>query len=397
MILLAFRSDQDGLGRVSYDKAKKLGTHGLLAVAFAGWLAATAVAEIPANRARQIDEAVPATAQAAPKKPRRVLVFITPPHLMAKDPHKGYCIPYGAYALEALGRKTKAYDAVVSNDLAMFLPDRISQFDAIVLNNTSGAWITPTDEQVIAGPFRQHGSNAAAIETVLRHSLLDFVRNGRGLMAIHYAIGANRQWPEFADLLGAKYDGHPWNEEVGIKLDEPNHPLVAAFEGRSFRLAEEIFQFQTPYSRDNVRVLLSLDTKKTNMNVPWIRRDDNDFALAWVHSVGKGRVFYSAIGHHTELYWNPAMLQFYLGGVQFCTGDLEAPAERLTARASVANETEAGFVSLFNGQDLTGWKGDTSVWSVQDGAITGRTTQDTKLKANNFLIWEGGQPADVEL
>jgi hypothetical protein len=56
-----------------------------------------------------------------------------------------------------------------------------------------------------------------------------------------------------------------------------------------------------------------------------------------------------------------------------------------------------GFVSLFNGRDLAGWKGDKSIWSVRNGAITGRTTPDTKLKVNNFLIWQGGQPADFEL
>ena len=58
---------------------------------------------------------------------------------------------------------------------------------------------------------------------------------------------------------------------------------------------------------------------------------------------------------------------------------------------------EEGFVSLFNGQDLAGWRGDTSYWSVQDGAITGRTTAEKPLRYNTFLIWEGGQPADFEL
>jgi len=89
-------------------------------------------------------------------------------------------------------------------------------------------------------------------------------------------------------------------EKVGIKVDEPGHPLVAAFDGKRFRLHEEIFQFREPYSRESVRVLLSLDTASTNMGVKWIHRRDNDFALAWVKPHGKGRVFYTAIGHRTE-------------------------------------------------------------------------------------------------
>ena len=99
---------------------------------------------IPDHQIRQIYNAAPAQARVTPKQPRRVLIFITPPHLMEKDPHKGYCIPYGAEALTALGRKTGAYQPVVSDDLAMWLPDRLGEFDAVVLNNASGPWITPT-------------------------------------------------------------------------------------------------------------------------------------------------------------------------------------------------------------------------------------------------------------
>jgi hypothetical protein len=59
---------------------------------------------------------------------------------------------------------------------------------------------------------------------------------------------------------------------------------------------------------------------------------------------------------------------------------------------------EEGFVSIFNGKDLSGWEGDSVHWSVEDGAITGRITPETVLKGNNtFLIWRGGEPADFEL
>lgn len=315
----------------------------LMAIGLALWLAPAAMAEIPLDQSRKIDEAAPAKAPAVPKKPRRVLVFNTPPHLMPEDPHKGYCIPYGSYALQLLGKKTGAYEAVVSDDLAMFLPTRISEFDAIVLNNTSRAWITPTDQQTREEPFRRYGEDTSSVEKVLRKSLLDYVRQGGGLAAIHYASGANRHWPEFAQMIGASLNGHPWNEEVGIKIDEPDHPLVAMYQGQDFRLADEIYQFTTPYARDRVRVLLSLDTKKTNMGVPWIKRDDNDFALAWVRHEGKGRVFFCSLGHRTELYWDPKLLQFYLAGVQFCTGDLEAPAKPIASQIPELADPESGF------------------------------------------------------
>jgi len=54
---------------------------------------------------------------------------------------------------------------------------------------------------------------------------------------------------------------------------------------------------------------------------------------------------------------------------------------------------------LFNGKDLTGWEGNPKLWSVQDGAITGKTGEDadTKIKHNTFLVWKGGNVSDFEL
>ncbi|NCP28557.1 MAG: DUF1080 domain-containing protein [Armatimonadetes bacterium CG17_big_fil_post_rev_8_21_14_2_50_66_6] len=52
---------------------------------------------------------------------------------------------------------------------------------------------------------------------------------------------------------------------------------------------------------------------------------------------------------------------------------------------------------LFNGKDLTGWEGNTDLWSVQDGCITGRTTKETPAPGNTFLIWKGGEVSDFEL
>ena len=295
-----------------------------LAAGLAAAAPAMAVESIPEDQAKKIREAAPAKPRVAPKQARRVLIWNTPAHLYAKDdPHKGYCVPYGAAALETLGTKTGAFEPVVSDNLAMYLPENIKRFDAIVMNNSCGPWITPSDAAMAA--LKSAGDTKEAVEQTLRKSLLDYVTAGGGIVALHYAIGANGHWKEFSDLLGAKFTGHPWNEEVGIKVEEPGHPLVAAFGGKDFRIADEIYEFGDPYDRKKVRVLLSLDVAKTNMGVQWITRKDNDFAQAWVKPYGKGRVFYTGFGHRTELYWNPPLLQFFLDAVQFAAGDLEAP------------------------------------------------------------------------
>jgi type 1 glutamine amidotransferase len=279
-------------------------------------------AQLTEQQAKRIDAAVPNVARVRAAKPRRVLIWNTP--FMDTSPHRGYCIPQAEYAMRRLGERTGAFEPVVSDDVAMYRPENIKRFDAIILNNSSGPWIRPTPKDM--GKFDDYGRDVDAVERILRQSLLDYVANGGGIVAYHHAIGGNTHWPEFLNLLGAGYWGHPWNEEVAIKLDEPDHPLLAAFAGRDIRLAEEIFQFNEPYSRDRVRVLLSLDTKNTNMTVPWIHRTDDDFALAWIKERGKGRVFYSAIGHRTEIWWNPQILRFYLDAIQFATGDLPADA-----------------------------------------------------------------------
>jgi type 1 glutamine amidotransferase len=364
--------------------------------------AAFGVEEIPSHRAGQIYDAAPARARVAPKQARRVLIWNTPPHLMNADPHKGYCIPYGTAAFEALGRKTGAFEPLVSDDVAMFLPDKLRQFDAMVLNNSSGPWITPAEADMAKPSFQEHRLDKAAAEQLLRRSFLDFIGNGGGIVAVHFAIAANAHWPEFREVLGGTFIGHPWNEEIGVLVEEPSHPLAAAFGGTDFRLADEIYEYGPPYDRAKVRVLLSLDPASSNMGVKWIHRKDNDFALAWVKSWGKGRVFNTSFGHRTEMFWDPRILQFYADAIQFATGDLEVPtAPRPERPHRIVPGSEPvpglpGFVRLFNGTDLSGWEGDRRIWSIRDGAITGETTSDVRVSENNFLLWKD-EVEDFEL
>jgi hypothetical protein len=280
-------------------------------------------ADLTEHQAKQIHAAAPDHARVEAKKPRRVLIWNTP--FMEQSPHKGYTIPQSEYAMKTLGEKTGAFEPVVSDDMAMFLPENLKRFDAVVMNNSNGPWITPTDEDMER--LKTYGPDKESVDRLLKKSFMDWVAAGGGIVAYHHAIAGNPKWPEFQELLGATFSGHPWNEEVGVKLEEPDHPLLAAFGGKDFRLAEEVFQFREPYSRKNLRVLMSLDTAATNMNVKWINRTDGDFALAWVRPYGKGRVVYCAIGHRTEHWWNPTILEFYLDAIQFAAGDLDGPIE----------------------------------------------------------------------
>ena len=251
---------------------------------------------------KKIEAAVPAEATAKPLRPRKLLVFSIP-----KGNHTA--IPYGAKALELIGQKTGAFQVVHGTDPAVFKAENLRPFDAVCFNNSN----------------RLRCFNDKA----LCRGLLDFVKSGKGFVGVHAAATNfskqwGSEWPEGAELLGGIFDGHPWHEKVTVKPEGPDHPLNAAFGGKGFEITDEIYQFTGPYSRKKLRVLLSLDTDKTDMNKKGIKRTDNDFPVSWVQRFGKGRVFYFSLGHDHPVFWNKAVLRHYLDGIQFALGDLPA-------------------------------------------------------------------------
>lgn len=67
------------------------------------------------------------------------------------------------------------------------------------------------------------------------------------------------------------------------------------------------------------------------------------------------------------------------------------------APKATAPDEPADMVQLFNGKDLTGWDGDTRLWSIKDNVVRGETTKENVTKGNTFLIWKGGTLGDFEL
>jgi len=88
-----------------------------------------------------------------------------------------------------------------------------------------------------------------------------------------------------------------------------------------------------------LRVLLTLDPASVNEQqgrcYGRCLREDNDYAVAWIRQHGKGRIFYTALGHNPDLFWDPRMLEMFLAGTQYALGDLDAdatPKPRATRR-----------------------------------------------------------------
>jgi type 1 glutamine amidotransferase len=258
--------------------------------------------EITADDLQKIEAALPAKATAVPKQPRKLLVF-----WRCEGFFHGSGIAAGNKAIELLGQKTGAWTTDISREYEVFEPANLAKYDAVAFNNTTH--LEFPDEQK-------------------KQALLSFVRGGKGLVGIHSATDNFYTWPEAAEVMGGLFSGHPWhgNGTWAFKLDEPDHVLLRAFAGQGFKLQDEIYQFKAPYTRADRRVLLSLDLSDADTGKVQGGRTDNDYAVAWIKNVGKGRVFYCSLGHAGNVFQAPAVVRFYLDGIQFALGDLEADA-----------------------------------------------------------------------
>ena len=247
---------------------------------------------------QKIENAAPEKATVTPKQPRKLLVF---------NLCKGYrhgSIPYWDKALEIMGSKTGAYKTVISNDMDVFKAESLAQFDAVCLNNTTKLKFGPA----------------------LQKSLMDFIKEGCGIVGIHAATDNFYDWPEAAKMMGGQFCGHPWGSggTWAVKIDEPDHTLMAAFKGKGFKIKDEIYRTAPPlYSREKQLVLMSLDmSDQTTRNAKGVEPDDMDTGISWIKNYGKGRLFYGSLGHNNHITWNPAILRHYLDGIQFALGDL---------------------------------------------------------------------------
>ena len=88
-------------------------------------------------------------------------------------------------------------------------------------------------------------------------------------------------------------------------------------------LEDEIYQIKG-FSREKVRVLMRLDARKLDLNNPYVHRKDQDFAVAWAKMYGKGRVFYSTLGHVEQNWDDPRFQQMYAEAIRWAMGLVDA-------------------------------------------------------------------------
>jgi cytochrome c len=199
-------------------------------------------------------------------------------------------IPAGIAAIAEIAKKRK-WKVEASEDSAVFEPSNLKRFAAIVFVSTTGDILNPDQKTAMQA----------------------FVENGGGFVGIHAASDTEYKWEWYGKLVGAWFNGHPAIQEGKIKIEDKKHPSTS-FLPDPWVHTDEWYNFKTN-PRADVTVLASADEtsyKGGTMN--------GDHPIIWCHSVGKGRSWYTALGHTNECYKDPLFLRTVEEGMNWVIG-----------------------------------------------------------------------------
>lgn len=232
--------------------------------------------------------------QAAPRK-----------KLLVIGEEKGYrheAVSHAMVTIERLGKESGLWDTTIRTDTEALTKKKL-EYNAKNLNDFDAVFF--------------YTGGTLEMDEQQKADFLSFIRDdGKGFIGAHSATITWTKWPEFGEMIGGFFDEHPWNTFAAPVLVED-----AAFPGmsqwpRAFTLTDEIYQIKG-YSREDRRVLMRLDPAKLDLSNPKVHRTDKDFAVTWAKMYGKGRVFYSTLGH-VEANWDkPEMQKMFLEAIKW--------------------------------------------------------------------------------
>jgi len=232
-----------------------------------------------------------------------------PKHVLAwADVRNGYqheSITHALSTIERLGWESGLYDTIIRTD-----SQSITKSPILFKQGTGIA----ANEQFLARNLNYFdaifffGVREIDLDARQRADLLSFVReDGKGFVATHAGATAFFSWPEFGAMLGGRFDEHPWGiTEATVVVEDRNTPISRHLPA-SFAVTDEHYQLKD-FSRKDVNVIARLDPDKLDLKAPLVHRTDRDFVVAYTKTYGKGRVFYSTLGHPREL-WDTEWLQ----------------------------------------------------------------------------------------
>lgn len=247
---------------------------------------------------------------------RKVLVF---------SKHTGFyhwTAPNNVEMLKILAKKTGAFEITNTYDIDSFDEDNLKQYDAVIFNNCNPSG---PDRDLFADLLRQNSSLSDEKITKLAQdyekTFLNYVADGGGLMILHGAITVQNNSAKFSKMTGGSFDYHPKQQEMHLKEVDKSHPLVKAFKGQGLTHVDEPYFFKNAYFDYNFRPLLYIELDK----IKGMKKEVSDKItyVSWIKRYGKGRVFYTSPSHNAQSMEKPGLLQFFLDGLQYVTGDLK--------------------------------------------------------------------------
>ena len=214
--------------------------------------------------------------------------------------YKHASIPDQVRFLKHLGRRSRRFDIIHVSKASDLSKEQLAGAKAVVFASTTGE--LPIDDET-------------------RQALVDFVKDGGALVGLHSASNTFDRWPRFQRLLGAGFRRHPPAQLGRVVVTDRRHPSTRRLP-RAFRIRDEFYEFKRS-PRRRAHVLLRADPASISGET---RRD---LPLAWCRREGRGRVFYSGLGHFGSAWRSDRRLRRLVdGGIKWTLGVSSGPCGR---------------------------------------------------------------------
>ncbi|MGO9469192.1 MAG: ThuA domain-containing protein [Isosphaeraceae bacterium] len=219
--------------------------------------------------------------------------------------------------------KEHGFEVVASKDGRLLEPDNIGQWDAFVFE-TTGDLTTPGREDK-SPPISEDGEKA----------LYDAIRNGKGFLAVHCGADTfghhgkrNKGAADpYIQMLGGEFVSHGPQQVVTIEVVDSKFPgMDKGFgtSGPTFTINDEWYALKN--MPEDLHVIMVQRTE--GMKSGGAREYDRpNYPMTWARNFGKGRVFYTSMGHREDVWDNPMYQGLLLGALAWATGQVDADIE----------------------------------------------------------------------
>jgi len=143
------------------------------------------------------------------------------------------------------------------------------------------------------------------------HAFHDWIQRGGNYAGVHSAGDTGHDDPDYLNLVRGEFLTHGPQKKVDIYVQDPTHPATRHF-APTFQMFDEIYEFKN-WSRYGVHVLLTMHTHPQ-------KGTPGDWPVSWTNRVGKGRMFYTSLGHREDMYANKDYLTHLTGGILWSLG-----------------------------------------------------------------------------